>query len=94
MPAIRWCTTLARWLSRWPDMAANFIGVVRGANTGIVYAVINPDDDVELDNPRHLLLQNEAKEPVTLLRVPRGDYMQCMSSDALALLLSRLAENR
>jgi hypothetical protein len=38
-------------------MAKEFIGVIIGANSGQIYAVINPDDDSELDNPRLLLLQ-------------------------------------
>lgn len=39
-------------------MAAQFIGAIVGSVTGNVYAIINPDDDSELDNPRHLLLQS------------------------------------
>lgn len=38
-------------------MAANFIGLIYGATSGRIYAIINPDDDQELDNPRWLLLQ-------------------------------------
>jgi hypothetical protein len=41
-------------------MASDYIGVIVGANSGIVVAVINPDDDSELDNPRLLLLQTSA----------------------------------
>lgn len=37
-------------------MAKTYVGLVCGATTGRVYAVVNPDDDSELDNPRFLLL--------------------------------------
>jgi len=53
---------------------ADYIGLLVGANTDRVYAVINPDHDHELENPRHLLIQNEEKEPVRLIKVARGDY--------------------
>lgn len=70
-------------------MAADNIGVICGAVTGMVYAVINPDDDSELDNPRLLLLQAGA-EPMTLVRVPRGKYMGALSMDDIAAIVARL----
>jgi len=65
--------------SRW-------IGVLRGVLSKRVYAVINPDEDTQLDNPRFLLIQNEEMEPVRLVRIPRGDYMTATSMDDVARL--------
>ena len=72
-------------------MANTHVGVVCGAATGQVYAVINPDDDSELDNPRWLLLKIEAaqREPMTLARVPLAEYMSCTHPDQVQALAYR-----
>ena len=67
-------------------MESQWIGVLRGVLSKRVYAVINPDDDGQLDNPRFLLIQNEEMEPVRLIRIPRGDYMAATSMDEVARL--------
>lgn len=53
------------------------VGLVCGAATGTVYAVINPDDDAELDNPRWLLIKIAAaqREPLALVKVNLELYM-------------------
>jgi hypothetical protein len=65
---------------------SQWIGVLRGVLSKRIYAVINPDDDVQLDNPRFLLIQNEEMEPVRLIRIPREDYMTATSMDDVARL--------
>jgi len=67
---------------------SDFIGVIIAANTGNVIAVINPSFDSELDNPRLLLIQG-TKEPLMMVKVPRGDYMGLMSMDQVAELVER-----
>jgi hypothetical protein len=67
-----------------------FIGVIRNAITGQILAVVNPDDDAELDNPRHLLLKSGSSDPVEMIKVPRGEYMGLMSTDQLAELVERM----
>jgi hypothetical protein len=62
-------------------MASKFIGLICGALTNRVYAVHNPDHDSELDNPRLLLIQNEEKEPVQMIKVERGKYMAALTPD-------------
>ena len=63
-------------------MARDFIGVIRNANTGQIYAVINPDDDSEIGNPRLLLLKRAgATEAIEMLRVPRSIYESYTSMD-------------
>lgn len=56
---------------------ATQVGLVTGATTGKVWAVINPDDDMELDNPRFLLIQiaEAAREPLVMVKVALIDYM-------------------
>lgn len=66
------------------------IGVLIGAISRRVYAVINPDDEAELDNPRWLLIQNDEKEPVVLLRIARDDYMAATSIEEVAALVERM----
>lgn len=67
-------------------MAEN-VGLICGAITGNIYAIINPDDDSELDNPRWLLIQvgvqSDApeREPVMMVRMPMASYMACNSHD-------------
>lgn len=70
---------------------SEFIGVIRGATTGRIYAVINPDDDSELGNPRHLLLRAADVEPIEMVKVPRGEYMSALSTEQLAELVKRLS---
>jgi hypothetical protein len=69
---------------------SDFIGVIRNAITGQILAVINPDDDAELGNPRHLLLKSGSSDPVEMIKVPRGEYMGLMSTDQLAELVERM----
>lgn len=69
-------------------MAQDFIGVIVGANSGTPVAVINPDDDSELDNPRLLLIQG-SEEPLAMVKVPRGDYLGAMSMDQVAELVAK-----
>ena len=71
-------------------MASEWIGVVISAESGSIHAVINPDDDAELDNPRMWLIQNDRKEAMKLIRVPRGDYMAALSLDDVAKLVEKL----
>lgn len=68
-----------------------FIGVIVGGETGQIYAVVNPDDDAELDNPRLLLLRVAGGEPMRMVRVPRGDYMGALSMEDVAKLVERLS---
>lgn len=60
-------------------MPSQYIGLIVGAQTRRVYAVVNPEFDIELDNPRHLLLQNEQKEGVTMIKAERGAYEAALS---------------
>jgi hypothetical protein len=70
---------------------SDFIGVIRSATTGEIYAVVNPDDDSELDNPRFLLLKRiGATDAVEMIRVPRGDYMGAMTTEQLKQLVDSL----
>lgn len=56
---------------------ATQVGLVTGATTGKVWAVINPDDDTELDNPRFLLIQiaEAVREPLVMVKVALTEYM-------------------
>lgn len=69
-------------------MAQDFIGVVIGANSGTPIAVINPTDDSELDNPKLLLIRG-SDEPLTMVKIPRGDYLGAMSMDQVAELVAK-----
>lgn len=69
-------------------MAQDFIGVIVTAHSGTPIAIINPDDDSELDNPRLLLIQG-TNEPLMMVKVPRGDYMGALSLDQVAELVAR-----
>jgi hypothetical protein len=75
-------------------MASQYIGVLRGVETKRIYAVLNLDDDRELDSPRYLLIQNEEKEPVRIIRVPRAEYMGAMSMDQVAEIVERLTAEK
>lgn len=67
-------------------MASEFVGVIVGTISGQAYAVINPDFDWELDNPRFLLMQNSNREPLRLAKVPRGEYDMSKSMIEMANL--------
>lgn len=56
---------------------ATQVGLVTGATTGKVWAVINPDDDSELDNPRYLLIQiaEALREPLVMVKIELSEYM-------------------
>lgn len=57
-------------------MATEFIGLIVGADTRTVYSLVNPDDDADLDDPRHLELGNKRGEPVRIVKLLRADYHQ------------------
>jgi hypothetical protein len=71
---------------------AKRIGLICGALTGHVFAVINPDEDEELDDPRWLLMQidSERREPLLMLRVDREEYMACTHHDQVQKVANRL----
>lgn len=70
---------------------SDFIGVIRNAGTGQIYAVINPDDDAELDNPRLLLLKAVGRsEAIEMVRVPRDEYMKTTTREELEALVETL----
>jgi hypothetical protein len=64
------------------------VGLICGASTGRVYAIINPDEDSELENPRWLLIKvmAEMREPLTLVKVPLADYMACQNPETIEVL--------
>lgn len=55
-------------------MARTQIGLIVGAETNRVYSLVNPDDDGDLDDPRHLQLTNKRGEPVKLVRIQRSQF--------------------
>lgn len=69
-----------------------YIGVLRNALTGKVYAVIDPDDDKELDNPRFLMLKSADKEPIEMVKVPRGKYMTALTMEQLSAVIDRVSQ--
>lgn len=71
-------------------MASKFIGVIREALTGTIMAVVNPDSDAELDNPRLLLLKGAGPEAMQMVKVPRGAYEGALSMDDVARLVAEL----
>lgn len=71
-------------------MPSKFIGVIRDALTGRIVAVVNPDGDAELDNPRLLLLKGADPEAMQMVKVPRGDYEGSLSMDDVAKLVAEL----
>lgn len=73
---------------------SRYIGLIVGAMTRTVYSVFNPDDDSQLDNPQLLLLTNEEREPVQMVKVERGAYATCMSPDDLYKLLEEYYASR
>jgi hypothetical protein len=75
-------------------MASQFIGVIRSASSGQVLAVVNPDEDAELNNPRLLLIRQAATDAIELIRVPRDDYMATLTLDDLAELVARVTGPR
>jgi hypothetical protein len=68
---------------------SEWIGVIRSLNTGMILAVINPNDDSELDNPRLLLMQGTG-EPLMMVKVPRGEYLGALSMDQVAEIVERI----
>jgi hypothetical protein len=64
-------------------MPRDFIGVVRDPD-GQIVAVINPDDDAELDLP-WLADMGE------VVRIPRGEYEGALSPEDVAEIVRRLA---
>jgi hypothetical protein len=71
-------------------MASKFIGVLRSSTTGAVLAVINPDDDSELDSPRWLLMRPGQTDAIEMVRVPRGDYEGALTMEQVAELAERM----
>jgi len=70
-------------------MSQDFIGVIISTDTGEPVAIINPDDDSELDNPRLLLIRVGNYTSMTMVKVPRGDYVGNLSLDQVAELVER-----
>lgn len=68
-----------------------FVGLVCGALTGKVYAVINPDEDEELDNPRWLLIKIEQgqREPILLVKIELETYMSYTHPDQIQVFANR-----
>lgn len=72
---------------------SEFIGVIRDAATGDILAIINPDDDAQLDNPRLLQIRRAEGPSVNeMIKVPRGEYTRAMTADQLIALVERLRE--
>ena len=70
---------------------SKFIGVVRGATTGNCYAVIDPDNDVQLDDIRHLMLRPERPEPLEMIKVLRSEAMDLpLEPDGLRKFVDRV----
>ena len=67
-------------------MSSEFIGVIRDAETKDILAVINPDNDVELDNPRWLLIRI-ATAAIELIKIPRNEYMGALTMEQLSKLV-------
>lgn len=72
-------------------MASKFIGCIISADTGELYAVINPDNDYELDNPRWLLMRGLATDAIRLIKVPREQYEAHTSMDPVMEIVRGLA---
>jgi hypothetical protein len=73
---------------------SEFVGVIRNAQTGEIYAVVNPDEDSELDNTRWLLLKRIGDTaPVEMIKVTRSDYMTAMSNEELSELCDRISQS-
>jgi hypothetical protein len=68
---------------------SEFIGVVRSMQSGTILAVINPDSDDELDDPRWLLIRG-LKEPISLVLVPREEYMNARSMAEIERIVERI----
>lgn len=69
------------------------VGLVCGAITGKIYAVINPDDDAELDNPRWLLIKLGTLKPQEDWQPPDDDpnaSAPLVPNDREPLLLLRM----
>lgn len=73
---------------------SELVGVIRNAQTGEIYAVVNPDEDHELDNTRWLLIKRIGDTaPVEMIKVTRSDYMTAMTPEALAELCDRVSQS-
>lgn len=70
---------------------SDFIGAVVSATTGQVYAIVNPTFDSELDNPRFLLIRGAETDALTMVKIPRGDYMGALTLDDVAALVAKLS---
>lgn len=71
-------------------MASNFIGAIVGAD-GTIHAIVNPDNDSELDNPRLLLLRTQEKaQGISMVKITRGEYMGALSMKDVAAIVQRL----
>jgi len=75
-------------------MASDSIGVIRGAETGHIYAIVNPDDDSELDNPQLMLLRHTTgyNEALVMIKLPRDQYMKCLSQEDLWTLVGAISD--
>ena len=70
-------------------MLSQYIGLIVGTTTRSVYAVVNPEHNDELDNPKHLLLRNELREPVQMVKVERGAMEACMTPEDVETLINQ-----
>lgn len=74
-------------------MASEYIGCVISATTGKIVAVINPDDDSELDNPRWLLFRWSPKgesietDAMRMVKIRRADYESKRSMVEVAAMI-------
>ena len=71
-------------------MSSNFIVIIRGANTGHIYAIINPDSDEELDSDWYKDPTHVGIESVQLFKVPRDKLDSCISIDDLQKYIASL----
>ena len=68
---------------------SQYVGIIMGSTSGKIYAVVNPDSDRELDDPKFLLMRSDLVEPVEMQRVQRSEYMKLRSIHEVAALVRR-----
>jgi translation initiation factor IF-1 len=54
---------------------ATQIGMIVGVETGRIYATVQPDRNVQLDNPRYLLMHVENEEKLMMVKVLETDFV-------------------
>jgi len=75
-------------------MASKSIGVIRGTDSGNIFAIVNPDEDEELDNPRLLLLRHTSgyNEPLVMIKLEREQYMRCTTQEEVWTLVGSVSD--